>query len=341
MGVAWEVPARPGSIKQKEAIRWEALEAEEENVPMKNSLSLLEFLTKYLEFSKVKHGKETFGEKRTAFRLLLKSLLPETLIKDIGRIQILGHLQGQAMSRSGNAANKDRKNLVAAWNWGLRYIEGFPAVNPCYVDRFPEVRQRRYVPPEKDFWKAVGAANTEQDRVMLFCYLHLGARRKELFQLRWEDIDFVTQQVRLYTRKRRDGSLEYDHLPMTDDLLAMLVEHRRQASTGWVFPDPATGEPYTSRQHWMGNVCRRAGVKPFGLHGIRHLTASILVQADMPLIDVQTILRHKALSTTERYVHRLKSVKASLKVLEGRGSGKIDRLKQDKLKVVGESSNTI
>jgi len=240
------------------------------------------------------------------------------MVQTITRMMILEHLKKQASSRSGNGANKDRKNLIAAWNWGSRYIDHFPAGNPCFVDRFPEIRERRYVPPEKDFWAVFDQAKNEQDRAMLLAYLHLGARRNEIFTLRWSDIDFAGQQIKLYTRKRRDGSLEYDWLPMTDALLVLLMEWKKSALQEWVFPDPETGQPYIVRRKWIMGLCKRAGVKQFGLHGIRHLTASILMQADVPLIDIKDILRHKNISTTERYIHRLKSVRVSLRVLEGK-----------------------
>jgi len=184
---------------QKEAYKWEIDQAENPNSPKPSisTICLIEFLTQYLEFSEQKHSKKTFEEKKTAFRLLLQSIPPKTFVKDITRMMILSHLKKQAGSRSGNGANKDRKNLIAAWNWGLKYIDQFPSGNPCFVDRFPEVRNRRYVPPEKDFWAVFEKAATEQDRVMLLSYLHLGARRSEIFKLRWPDIDFSGRQIRL------------------------------------------------------------------------------------------------------------------------------------------------
>jgi integrase len=78
-------------------------------------------------------------------------------------------------------------------------------------------------------------------------------------------------------------------------------------------PCRLTGEPYISRQRWLPRLCRKAEVKEFGLHGIRHLSASILMANNVSLIDVQTILRHENLTTTQRYVHRLESV---MKVVE-------------------------
>ncbi|MCI5207708.1 MAG: hypothetical protein D3910_02690 [Candidatus Electrothrix sp. ATG2] len=52
------------------------------------------------------------------------------------------------------------------------------------------------------------------------------------------------------------------------------------------------------------------------LHGIRHLSASILISNKVSLLDVQTILRHKNLTTTQRYVHRLEDVRPAVKVFK-------------------------
>ena len=93
-----------------------------------------------------------------------------------------------------------------------------------------------------------------------------------------------------------------------------------------MFPDPKTGKPYFYRQKWLTELCLKAKVKKFGLHAIRHLTASILAQANVSRIDIQAILRHKNLSTTERYIRRISELRPALSVLPGRKSP----LKQEK-----------
>jgi integrase len=99
---------------------------------------------------------------------------------------------------------------------------------------YSEVRRHRYIPPEKDFWKAYNLAE-EHDQVMLLAYLHLAARRTELFRLKWDEVDFANQRVSLGTRKRKGGHLEYDSVPMTDELFNALLMHRKKATRSMSF----------------------------------------------------------------------------------------------------------
>ena len=55
----------------------------------------------------------------------------------------------------------------------------------------------------------------------------------------------------------------------------------------------------------MGRICKRAGVKPFGFHAVRHLTASILYKKGYEVAIIQAILRHKGPNTTEKYLKTL------------------------------------
>jgi integrase len=240
------------------------------------------------------------------------------LVSEMGPRLALKYLQKQTEERSGYAANKERKNLLAAWNWGIKYLV-FPAPNPFLVDKFPEQRHNRYVSPEDDFWKVYDVVEG-QDKVMLLAYLQLAARRSELFRLRWEDVDFAKGEIRLTTRKRLGGSLEEDWLPMLDELHNALLRHRQINKSEWVFPDPKTGAPYLYRQHWMKRLCASVGVRHFGLHAIRHLTASILANEGVPVIVIQGILRHKNSNTTQRYLHRLSELKTALTALSQRKS---------------------
>ena len=300
-----------------QAKKWEI---EFQQVPVQEPqtfiICLLDFATRYLDYSQTKYVLKTYKEKQSAFRSLFRSVSPGKAVSYLTKSEVLEHFSALSKARSGNAVNKDRKNLIAAWRWGQSYLEGFPGKNPFDVERFPEKRHPRYIPTIQDFWKVCEAAESEQDRCMLMCYLYFAARRNEVFSLKREDIDLKRRKVRLYTRKRKDGALEFDWIPIADQLFPVLKEHvQDMAPAAWVFPNPATGLPYFERGKWMRRLCSCSGVKPFGLHAIRHLTASLLSERNAPLIDIKTILRHRKITTTERYIHQLSSCRASLAFL--------------------------
>ena len=92
---------------------------------------------------------------------------------------------------------------------------------------------------------------------------------------------------------------------MTSELSAALETIRGMRKSGTVFVSQRTGEEYTARQHMMPRLCDEAGVKPFGLHAIRHLSATILAYGGMDLPTVQAMLRHKNPNTTARYIKSL------------------------------------
>ena len=136
---------------------------------------LIDWAEEYLNFAKVKFTVKVYDEKRFIFKRFFKVVDPEMPAPEMRPRLALSYLQKQVEERSGYAANKERKNLLAAWNWGIKYM-ALPAPNPFLVDKFPEQRHNRYIPSEDDFWKVYDVAEG-QDKVMLLAYLQLAARR--------------------------------------------------------------------------------------------------------------------------------------------------------------------
>lgn len=302
---------------KKEALAWES-EQVKACVLLTPTISLGELAIKYLDFAKSKFVRKTYLEKVAVFRMFFKLIDRTLLACQLSPGMVLSYLRVQNDSRSGYAANKDRKNLAASWVWGSRYLDGFPQMpNPFLaVEKFAQIRKGRYVPPEADFWAAYHACRNDMDKALLLTFLHTGARRGELFRLIWSDVDFHNRTIRLQTRKNRLGTWEESRLPMTDDLHQALSALASSNSTDFVFSREG-GIQFSCRVHFLKRVCRRAGVKAFGFHAIRHLTASILATSGVPMVHIQAILRHKNLATTERYIRGLESVRASLSFLPG------------------------
>jgi len=302
-----------GKVKTKvfptkaEAKKWEAVQnaeewqEQEEPIP---TASVLEFLTAYLDNQKGKVSRINFVEKQLAFKRALHVLKPDDPVDSVTMAQTEHVMRYVARLVSGYAANKTRKDLSAAWNWGKR-LYGL-TVNPWReTPKMPADAKPRYVPPEADFWKVYDVCEKPTDKTLLLFLLHTGARKDEAFRLAWQDVDFERQQVRLGTKKTSTGGMEYSWIPLTTELMEELIQHKEKSNTVLVFANPATGGKYAHRGKFMHRLCAKAGVQPFGFHAIRHLTATILAHSGMSLPSIQAILRHHNPTTTARYIQSL------------------------------------
>lgn len=340
------VPGKFGKRKQKlypdeskksykDAVLWEEKTKKQLEKEMAQEVAMVSFnagiwADRYLDDVKSKFVKKTYDEKRSAFSRLFKhefinsNMLVDELVESEMSDTSLAYdfLNEQFKVRKGNAANKDRKNLSKAWSWGQNYLRDFPKnlINPFYaVERFPEISSPRYVPPEEDFWKAHDFIHDQQDKVMLLFSFHLAARRGETFRAKRSDIDFNNDKIRLWTRKRKGGHLEFDWMPLTQKLKRALLswwEIRLSHSTedkehificldNTPFCEQYYGLPFTNRQHFMGRICKKAKVEPFGFHAIRHLAATVQYHNGKNLDWLQRFLRHKNATTTEKYLRKL------------------------------------
>ena len=152
------------------------------------------------------------------------------------------------------------------------------------------------------------AADREDMDLILTLY-HTAGRTSEILKLTWEDVNFEQRWVRLWTRKRRGGELQEDKLAMTDTLYDVLKRRwdNRVKTTPYVFHNTdGTRYTYIQKRDTMKKLCRKADVKVFGFHAIRHHVASILADSGKAsLSQIQKMLRHKRTTTTDRYIKTL------------------------------------
>jgi integrase len=141
------------------------------------------------------------------------------------------------------------------------------------------------------------------------------ARVSEVNRLTWEDVNLRDRSVTLYTRKKKGGNLTPRNVPMTSRLFEVLshrYEHRDKRKS-WVFwhrywerkKKEWTEGPYHERKRVMKTLCRKAGVRYFRFHPLRHLSASILDRANVNIGSIQRILGHENRTTTEIYLHSI------------------------------------
>ena len=309
---------KEGFKTRRAAVLWEAEKRQEVNarppkeIPM---LSFQELATADLDDIRPRMQLNTVRQKAFVYRSFLAFLGADVPVVIITTKQISDYLNNRAAKDGSKAANRDLRDLKALYNWGLRQeiIEGKNPCNP--IEKYPEEPYRPYIPPPEDIDK-VRLVATADERDFLDSIYHLLARKSEVIRLTWEDVNFEQRWVRLYTRKRRGGQLQEDYLPMNETLYKVLFSR-------WKRRDKENPNIFTcsGRQlrYMMETLCRRAGVKPFGLHAIRHHVSSILNDSGKASMkQIQKLLRHRRQTTTETYLHSIEgSLYEAAKLLDG------------------------
>ena len=114
----------------------------------------------------------------------------------------------------------------------------------------------------------------------------------------------------------RPGDLLHFQIAHDTDRLYDVLFHRfkhRDKRKPWVFWhryfSKKTHEwvegPFIDRKSIMKSLCKKAGVKYFRYHALRHCGASLLDNANVPIGSIQRFLGHENRMTTEIYLHSM------------------------------------
>lgn len=143
-------------------------------------------------------------------------------------------------------------------------------------------------PPSPNVWK------------MVVFLLNTGARRGEMFRLRWSDVDLARGRVRLVsTKSARPGSpAKTRYIPFNAALDEMFQGLNRGKGSELVF-----GRDRNLRQKFKAAL-GAAGLRSIiRVHDLRHTFASHLVMNGVPLYTVSELLGHSSTHMTRRYAH--------------------------------------
>jgi integrase len=151
----------------------------------------------------------------------------------------------------------------------------------------------------------------ERLRLLVVVAIHTGMRKGELLNLTWDDIDFVSGTITVREGKSGEGR----RLPMSATArraLLALREPQQQSmralilsgdgASAWVFSAPRGGFLMNLNRDWY-RALKRAELRDFRFHDLRHTFASRLVMAGVDLYRVQTLMGHKMPAMTLRYAH--------------------------------------
>lgn len=130
--------------------------------------------------------------------------------------------------------------------------------------------------------------------------LSTGARKMELLNLTWNDVDLQRGMITLHDTKNGERRV----LPLVGQALDLMNQHAtvRRIDTSLVFPRRHGTKPMDIRTAW-GNALKHADIPDFCFHDLRHSAASYLAMNGASLAEIAEILGHKTFSMVKRYAH--------------------------------------
>jgi integrase len=176
----------------------------------------------------------------------------------------------------------------------------------------------------------VRAAADDQDAAIFLGAALTGLRRGELLALRWRDVDFPGEAIRVranlsYGELVTPKSGKVRVVPMVDEVAQRLARLGARASQtdddDPVFASALGGHLDASalRRRYAAST-KRAELRPLPFHSLRHFFGSMAVNR-ASLVQVQAWMGHSHIQTTARYLHhRAQSSDAALLAEAFRGS---------------------
>ena len=288
---AWfktKTEAKQAEAKRREAIAHPTTEQMEvEKTP--TDIGFLELVNKRLDYVKAYNADSHYETHLYLARRWIKrwgDLFCSQITQEMVQEYLLERRKVSAFT-----ANKDLRYLRSTFNYGLK--KKFIKINPTNeIDFFPVEKKIKHIPCKEEIDKVIEVADSNtQD--YLWTIRETMARVSEINRLTWDDVNFKEQYVILYTRKKKGGNLSPRKVPMTKKLFELLYERysKRDKTKPWVFwhtfSSSKSGEkkegPYTNRKRIMKSLCKKAGVKYFTFHFLRHAGASIMDNNNVPI----------------------------------------------------------
>ena len=186
-----------------------------------------------------------------------------------------------------------------AIKWKTAGVKANPAkeVDLLNVDN----KRERFLSEEevRRLYSAVVVSDNPMLKYIVPMLLLTGARKREVLDARWEDFDVDKRLWRIpFTKSGRPRTV-----PMSDGVMSVLDTVPRIAGSPCVFPNPDTKKPYVAIHYAWDTARKRAGLQDLRMHDLRHSFASILINSGRSLYEVQHLLGHTQVKTTERYAH--------------------------------------
>lgn len=308
-------------VAEKRAARREALAAEASTVRR--------FLLDTYAPTVLAHRKDTEGTKarilaswKSLLDTPLSQLSAEVIEKVLADRKALTKADGSRLLANATL-NRDWATFRSMLEYARRkgYLSALPVVGrPEVLHGLGEEPRRRYLGMNDSdemrlFLEALGAFKSDEPgggdflRCAAALALNTGLRRGELVQLRDDMLklrDLGNERIELpgaicKSGKGRDLYLNPDAIGALKRWIEVRKTLKVESLRGELFPGKAQCWEDRISQREFPRLCEKAGIVDLVFHDLRRSFASLHVQGGTPLMEVQKMLGHASITTTEKH----------------------------------------
>lgn len=269
----------------------------------RNHKNIVDIAYEYLDYVKIHQATKTWREK---YRIIIKHIIPYfgNLTFELIDSKLINAYKAKRLKELQEKGIKGHRTInieldILSNMSKFAFESGYTAEPLKSIKRLPH----RYKLPEplpiETVQKFLEAAKTEPFYfTLILCLYQAGMRKNEVFHLKWEDVNFEHNLIRVVKAKNNKERF----IPMNEMLKNALMDLKTQSKSELVFPSPVTGKPLTDIRKALRRIAKKAGinqkVKP---HQLRHSFATHLLHFGIDIRAIQTLLGHEKITTTQIY----------------------------------------
>jgi len=198
--------------------------------------------------------------------------------------------------------NRELSGLRNIYNRAIEW--GMAEKNPVKGVKFFREDEGRLRFLEKEEIRGLYDACTAYLKPIVALAISTGMRKGEILSLKWPDFDFRRKIITILKTKGQKKR----EIPIGLGISKLLLRQKKNLHSPYIFCRE-DGRPVGSFKRAFKTALKKAGIRDFTFHDLRHTFASHLVMSGVDLKTVQEVMGHASFRTTLRYAHLAQSHK--------------------------------
>jgi len=282
----------------------------------RGAITLQEYSETYIEqYAKVRNKPRAWQRKLTSLKPL-KQFMGKIELEAITPVRLHNYVSWRKKSGVSDATiNRDLTILKHMLNYATEcgVIEGNPVAN---FKNLKEERKERQRFTEEEIQRVINKVKPECRPLFTFI-LETGCRREEALSVTHPQ---VQADARLVVFTNNTKSRKYRYVPLTEKALEAIHALPKLDTCSYIFYNPKTNDRWKQCRKAWEKARESMGLPELQVKDLRRHYAINLAENGADMHDIQQVLGHSSVTTTERHYAQFSprhSARKILRVLEG------------------------